>query len=67
MRRERQSLAEVLRETIQDSGETLPTIFRGSGVATPVLFRFMRGERDLTLRTVDKLCRYLGLHLTKNA
>jgi plasmid maintenance system antidote protein VapI len=43
------------------------TISRGADIAQPVLHRFVAGERDLTLRTADKLAQYFGLKLTKRA
>jgi plasmid maintenance system antidote protein VapI len=58
-------MAETLRRKIQATGETVATISRGAGIAQPVLHRFVTGERDLTLRTADKLVRYLGLALTE--
>jgi plasmid maintenance system antidote protein VapI len=34
-----------------------------AGVPQPVLHRFMTGERDLTLRTAQKLADHFGLEL----
>jgi plasmid maintenance system antidote protein VapI len=56
-------MAEILRQTIQHSGETVAAISRGAGIAQPVLHRFMTGQRDLTLRTADKLLGYFDLEL----
>lgn len=56
-------MAETLRKAIQASGESVAAISRGSGIAQPVLHRFVTGERDLTLRTADKLLAYFDLEL----
>jgi hypothetical protein len=42
----------------------LTQLGKESGVATPQLSRFMRGERTLTLPAAEKICRALHLHLT---
>lgn len=56
-------MAEALRSMIRDCGETVAAIARGAGIAQPVLHRFMTGERDLTLRTAEKLVNYFDLEL----
>jgi plasmid maintenance system antidote protein VapI len=38
-------------------------VSRGAGIAQPVLHRFIHGERDLTLRTADRLMEYFGLEI----
>jgi plasmid maintenance system antidote protein VapI len=57
-RRYGKTLAENLRQLIRDSGLTVAAIARATGIAQPVLSRFVRGQRDLTLRTADKLLKY---------
>ena len=57
------TLAEILRERITASGQSINAIARGSGVPQPALNWFFKGERDLTLRTVTKLAKYLGLEM----
>jgi plasmid maintenance system antidote protein VapI len=54
---------EQLRQAILDKGEPVYLLANAAGVAHPVLYRFMNGERDLTMRTAAKLCRHLGLEL----
>jgi len=56
-------MAETLRKAIEGSGETIAAISRGAGIAQPVVHRFAKGERDLTLDTAEKLVRYFGLEL----
>jgi plasmid maintenance system antidote protein VapI len=54
-----------LREAMADSGLTEYRIAKDSGVPQPVLNRFLRGERGISLETAAKLCTYLGLHLVR--
>jgi transcriptional regulator with XRE-family HTH domain len=53
-----------LRQAIQDSGRSLNTIAKESGVDVGVLSRFVRGERIITSDTLDKVAAVLGLKLT---
>jgi len=59
----RPSMAEILRKAFEASGETVASVARGTGIAQPVLHRFVHGERDLTLRTADKLMAYFNLEV----
>ena len=59
----RPTIAETLRMAIAESGETVAAVSRGTGIAQPVLHRFVHGERDLTLRTAEKLLQYFDLEL----
>jgi plasmid maintenance system antidote protein VapI len=59
----RQTVADLLRRRILES-ETVAELARGAGIAQPVLHRFVHGERDLTLRTAEKLLRYFDLEIT---
>lgn len=61
----RATIADQLRQAIEDSGESVNAIARAADIAQPVLYRFYTGERDLTLTTADKLIRYFGFELTK--
>jgi hypothetical protein len=36
-----------------------------AGIAQSVLHRFVKGERDLTLRTAEKLVAYFGMELRR--
>lgn len=56
-------LARQLQAAIAATGASLYSIAQGSGVAAPVLQRFMNGERGITLDTAGKLAAYLGLSL----
>jgi DNA-binding phage protein len=57
------TLPERLRATIRNSGKPVYQIARESGVAHPVIFRFLTGERDIRLETAEKLAAALGLRL----
>jgi transcriptional regulator with XRE-family HTH domain len=56
-------VAARLREAIQASGLSLNQLGQRAGIDHSRLSRFVRGERDLTLDSVDKLCQVLGLQL----
>ena len=56
-------LASQLRAAIAATGQSLYTIAQASGVAAPVVQRFVNGERGITLETAGKLAAYLGLAL----
>ena len=61
------TLTEQLKEAIRASGKSLYQISRESGVASPQLYRFVNGDRSLTLPAVDKICRALRLQLVSQA
>ena len=63
--RKKGTMAEIIKKAIEDSGKSIAEIARGTGVAQPVIHRFVHGERGLTLLTAEKLIEYLGLQLTK--
>lgn len=56
-------MTEALKEAVKASGERVAVVARAAGIAQPVLYRFMQGERDLTLRTAEKLAAYFRLEL----
>ena len=55
------NLVEELQQAILNSGETEYRVAKESGVAQPILNRFLRGERGISLETAAKVCQYLGL------
>jgi len=57
------SLVDELRQATVNSSQTEYRVAKESGVPQPVLNRFLRGERGISLETAAKLCKYLGLHL----
>jgi len=56
-------LARQLKAAIAATGQSLYAIAQATGVAAPVLQRFVNGERGITLETAGKLATYLGLSL----
>ena len=56
-------LVDELREAILNCGQTEYRVAKESGVAQPILNRFLHGERGVSLETAAKVCKYLGLHL----
>ena len=62
---ETMTLQDQLRQAIADSGLTLYRVAKDSGIAYPVLYRFVSGERDLTLETASRLTEYFGMRLTR--
>lgn len=57
-------LTTQLQAAIQATGQSLYSVAQASGVAAPVLQRFVNGERGITLETASKLADYLGLTLS---
>jgi len=57
------SLVDELRDAILNCGQTEYRVSKESGVAQPILNRFLREERGISLETAAKVCTYLGLHL----
>ena len=56
-------MPDVIRDAIRKYGRSLYQLWKDTGIAQAVLGRFMRGERDMNLRTADRVCRALGLEL----
>lgn len=56
------TLPDRVRQAIRDSGLTCKEIGQRGGCAGPVVSRFLRGERDVTAATLDRILR--GLELT---
>jgi transcriptional regulator with XRE-family HTH domain len=58
-------VTDQIREQVKNSGQTMTEIARRSGVSLSQVSRFMRGERDLTGDSINKLCAALGLRLAE--
>ena len=56
----RETLVDLLERKILER-KTVASVARATGIAQPVLHRFVHGERDLTLRTVIKLLDFFDL------
>ena len=61
----KKTMPDVLRELILTDGRTRYAIGKLSGVSQGIMGRFMRGERDMNLRTAGKLCEVLGVELRR--
>jgi hypothetical protein len=57
------ALSDQLRKAMADYG-TMYAVGRDSGIPATVLGRFVRGERSLTLPTVERLAEFFGMKLT---
>lgn len=64
-KRRRQTASEQLRQFISERDESLAEIGRQTGVDHSMLSRFLRGERGLSTKSLDRLCKYLGVELRK--
>jgi len=51
----REPLPDRLRAAIRQSGKTIYRVAQESGVAHPIILRFLSGERDIRLETAEKL------------
>jgi transcriptional regulator with XRE-family HTH domain len=52
-----------IRKAVRGSGKTLLDLSESADVSPSQLSRFLRGQRDLTLRSAARLCEALGLRL----
>ena len=59
----RQPLPKRLRAAIKQTGKSIYQVAKDSGVAHPVILRFLSGERDIRLETAEKLAQSLNLEL----
>jgi plasmid maintenance system antidote protein VapI len=65
MMKELLPLTEQLRQAILESGQTRYAIAKATGIGQDVLSRFVRGERGLSMESLDKLGLYLGLRIVR--
>ena len=59
----RKALPDVIRARMGRDGRSLYALADACDIARGTLSRFVRGERDLTLGTADRLCAALDLEL----
>lgn len=62
-RKRRVDLAEQFRTAFTDSGLSRFKLARRAGVSYATVYRFMSGERSVTLDTASKLAEVLGLEM----
>jgi len=60
------TVSEQLRQAIRRYG-TVYAVYRDSGIDQAVLGRFVGGKRGISIETVDALCAFFGMKLTKPA
>ena len=59
-------LAKQIKELVENSGLTTNALAVAAGVPQPVLYRFLTGgQENLRLDTIDKLCEFFQVRLTK--
>ncbi|WP_437202241.1 helix-turn-helix domain-containing protein [Planctomicrobium sp. SH664] len=57
-------ISEALRDAIKNCGDSRYRLAQETGIAESNLSRFMNGQSQLSMKAVDRLCRYLSLELT---
>jgi transcriptional regulator with XRE-family HTH domain len=57
------SMSDQVRRAIENCGLTRYAIAKQTGITEGGLSRFMAGERDMTLRTLDKIAPLIGVRL----
>jgi plasmid maintenance system antidote protein VapI len=65
MARKSETMSDVLRKAIAESGIAYIALERATGVQRMSISRFMRGATSLRLDQADKLAAYFGLKLQK--
>ena len=58
------SLTEQLRQAIDDSGLSLNAISKATGTPYAAIHGFVNNDREITLKTADKLVELFGMRLT---
>ncbi|CAN5891783.1 hypothetical protein BH23PLA1_BH23PLA1_14180 [soil metagenome] len=61
--RREETISEVLRRTLVESGLPYLTLEKATGVARASIMRFVRGDHSLRLDKADRLAAYFGLEL----
>jgi plasmid maintenance system antidote protein VapI len=62
-----ESMTEVLRRTIADSGMPYKALSRETGVARASIQRFVDGRQSIRLDMADRLAAFFGLTVVSNA
>jgi hypothetical protein len=62
-KKQRLSLSDELRQSIERSGVSRYSIWQQTGIDQGSLSKFMDGERGLGIESIDKLADLLGLHI----
>ncbi len=59
------TLTEQLKDAIREHGGSITALAKEVGIPQPVLHRFVNDERDMYLKTVEKLAQFFGLTFAK--
>jgi len=59
------TIREQLTDHMRRSGESVTAISKAAGISQPAFGKFLKGERDLKVSTLDKLSVYLNLRLVQ--
>ena len=62
---EQPTVTDQLRGFIRETGKTTYRLWKECGCKPEQIGRFLSGERDLSGRSIDRLCKALGLVLAK--
>lgn len=57
------TLTEQIRRKIETCGQSMYEIAEKTGISYPVIYRFVKGERGVTVKTLDVLCKYLKIKI----
>lgn len=63
--RKQKTMTDEVRESVEQSGMSRYAICKATGISEAAMSRFMRGQRGLTLYTLDRLAAFLDLHIRK--
>jgi plasmid maintenance system antidote protein VapI len=63
--RKGERVSDTLRKAVLERGLTLYRVAKDSGVSYAALHRFVVHKRPVSMESLDKLCAYLGLRLTR--
>lgn len=58
------SFSDQIRAAIRNSGHTLTAIYKATDVPASNLSRFMNGHSGISLESLDRVAKYLGLEVT---
>lgn len=64
-RTRRRTLPGALKRAVARSGLSATALAKATGVSQPAVTRFLNGDRDVTLATAERLCKFLNLELRR--
>ena len=64
MKRKRTPLSDQIRRALNDCGLTRYRVWKLTGIGEDTLSRFVKGERGLPMKTLDRLADFLDLNIT---